>query len=208
MPSLAGMRVPVLSIVAVCLLTAVGASQTLDQKLMAINLLRNGPDTPFAEVEQRCGQLLQEYPAPEDQGKINYTLALVYAQTGQMFPDTTIVCCRKALGLPLSLDRRLKLYTWWGDAIQVANRGKRGADFASARRQAAVPYLEGIKAAIDAGLRAGTTAVPTVPIDSVRILGSGIDNEKRKADYERAVAATWEARRQSDQAQLRDVLAR
>ena len=151
----------------VLFLLAVGRAEgrTLGEKLWDIESLQNGKNTPFAEVEAMAGLLLKEYPAPEDQGRIYYQLALVYAQSGPVCEET-IRNAKAALDLPLGGAKRLQLYVYWGDAIQVRHAGARGNDLMAARKEAAEIYLRGLKECVD----------HKVPKDKPAVEASGFGN--------------------------------
>ena len=129
-------------------LPGVAGAQTLDRALSEMDGLRAGRETPFGEVERRAQELLLQYAKPADQGRICWQVADVYAQSGQVRPDATIAWAKKALQFPIGPARRLELYMAWGHAVQVKHAGVRGEQLAAARREAIVPYLEGLREAL------------------------------------------------------------
>ena len=129
-------------------LSGVAGAQTLDEALSEMDALRAGRETPFVEVETRAQELLEQYTKPHEQGKICWQVADVFAQSGQVRPDATIAWVKKALRFPLEPAKRLELYVAWGHAIQVKHAGVRGEQLAAARREAVVPYLEGLREAL------------------------------------------------------------
>jgi len=124
---------------------SIGNADTLEKELNEVNKLRNSEKTPFEQAENMCNELLEKYTEPEEQARIYYQLAVVYSQSGQKKPDKIIEFSKKALELPLDPIERLKLYVWWGDAIQIAHRGARNQERVVARRKAVIPYLDGLK---------------------------------------------------------------
>ena len=131
------------------------------RKLNELDKLRNGAQTPFDEVEAIGAKLLIEYPTESEQARTYSVLAGVYATTGQRHPQKTIDYCRKALALPLDPDKCLILYSYWGDAVQFAHRGVQGNELAAVRREAVVPYLEGLKFTLDRGVPESLGPRPT-----------------------------------------------
>lgn len=116
----------------------------LEKELDELKKLHLGEKTPFEQAEKKCNELLEKYTEPEEQAMIYYHLAVVYSQSGQIKPDKTIEFSKKALEFPLDPIERLRIYIWWGDAIQIANGGVRGQDLVVARRKAVMPYLNGL----------------------------------------------------------------
>ncbi|MGA2796222.1 MAG: hypothetical protein ABSE63_01455 [Thermoguttaceae bacterium] len=124
------------------------AEDSLWQKLNELDRLRNGKNTPFEEVEKRGRELLAEYIKPEQQAQIYFHLTEIHGQSGMVNTDLVIQHAQKALALPVEPLQRLRLYVYWGDAIQISDLHKTIKDrkpFYEARRQAARPYLEGLK---------------------------------------------------------------
>lgn len=133
------------AIVALVLSGHSAAAATLDQQLRHVDLLRAGFDTPFDQVEARCNELLEEYTKPEEQAKIYFILAQVEGQSGMQRPEKLIEYVKKALALPLEPLKEVPLYIYWGAAAHAAGRRVRRQDMAATRRQAAIPYLQGLK---------------------------------------------------------------
>jgi len=125
--------------------TKVSMADELEDALRQVDNLRAGFDTPFDEVEKRCDALLQTYTAPEDQARIYYQLARVGAQSGLQRPAKAIEYVEKALDLPVDREGRVQLYMYWGCAIEVDHRGVLGEALRRARKQAAIPYLQGLR---------------------------------------------------------------
>jgi len=106
--------------------------------------MRSGKKTPTEKVEGRGGELLEEHPSPEEQGRIHYQLAHVHAQSAQKDPELVIEHAQRALGFPLDPALRLRAYVYWGDAVRILH-GRKKAPYAEGRRLAARVYLEGLK---------------------------------------------------------------
>lgn len=117
----------------------------LDAYLHQVDAMRAGEDTPFGKVEAECQRLLENYKIPEEQGRIFFMMAHVYAQTGHVRPEQSIKWAKKALEYPLDPEDKQLAYVYWGDAIQLSHRGVRGKQLAVVRREAVVPYLQGLK---------------------------------------------------------------
>lgn len=192
--------------VTVFLSSMVGA-ETLDEQLWKTEELRKGRDTPFEEVEKICQSLLQEYTTPEEHGRIYYQLAHVYAQSGLVKPDKTIQYAEKALGYPLESVKRLRLYLYWGDAIQVTHAGVRGKQLVAARKEAVMPYLMGLKETLGHGLSEKRPELPVL-VDRQRYSGPPDTEEYHKARrmVEQQVQARKLAKQQYHMFELRDSL--
>lgn len=135
-------------------------AETLLKKINEIDKLRSGFSTPFDEVEKRCNELLEEYPDPNDQGKIYFELVQVEGQSGFQRPAKILEFINKALECPQEPLKKTRLYIYWGDAIQVANRGVHNQELIVARHEAAIPYLLGLKETLKYNLPEKKPVVP------------------------------------------------
>ncbi len=125
----------------------VQAGEPLQQELAKLDSLRKGPNTPFTVVESRAEQLLKDYPAAEDQGRVYYQLAHTYAQGGISIRENAqraIAYSKKALEYPLAPAARLRLFVYWGDALRWVDPKQ---PFTERRRAAVAVYLMGFKEA-------------------------------------------------------------
>jgi hypothetical protein len=160
-------------------------AQDLQSDLRRLDGLRRGKSTPFDKVEQLGAELLKKYAAPRDQGLINYQLCHVYAQSGQARPEQTIAHAKKALQYPLEPLQKLMLYTYWGDAEQVADRKKPHQE---RRKPAAAAYLQGLQEARKLNLpdslppRPASPKVDVEPTDP-RFLKLMLQHEKEMEAY-------------------------
>jgi len=136
------------NIIALLLLGSFASATTLDQELYEVDQLRAGFATPFDEVERRCNDLLQRYTKPKDQAKIYFELAQVEGQSGMQRPEKLIEYVKKALELPIDPSKKVRLYSYWGDAIQTSHRGVHNEELVAARREAVMPYLRGLRETI------------------------------------------------------------
>jgi hypothetical protein len=139
-------------------------AMTLEEELYEVDKLRAGFDTPFEEVEKRCAALLERYKSPEEHAKIYFQLAQVEGQSGLQHPKRLINYIEKALALPLEPAKRVRLYIYWGDVLQVAHRGVRGAELAAARREAVMPYLHGLKELVQYDLPEAKPELPGIMV--------------------------------------------
>lgn len=136
------------------LLAFVGIAQgqeSLEDQLGRLDEMRAGAQTPFEEVEQRSQELLQKYEAEEEQGLIYYQLAHMYAQSGMSDEGRARETRRyaaKALEYPLIAEKRLRMYIYLGDGLQLTDRTE---PFPVRRRRAAEAYLKGLKEALLCG---------------------------------------------------------
>jgi hypothetical protein len=123
------------------------ADETLDQALGALDRLRKGWATSLEDVERLGQQMLKDYSAAEDQGRIYYQLAHTHAQTGitiKAKAERVIEYAQKGLACPLDPVRRLRLYSYWASALQVGDRSK---PLTETRKPAAIVLLNGLKEA-------------------------------------------------------------
>ena len=185
---------------------SIGIAKTLEEELSDVDQLRAGFDTPFDEVEKRCYVLLQKYTEPEEQGKIYFELAQVEGQSGLQRPDKAIEYVKKALELPIDPLKKVRLYIYWGDAIQTANRGVHNQELIVARRKAALPYLEGLKETLQYNL---PEVKPDLPgVGRYRYHGPTDTEEYREMihEHQKQVEAREKAEFQREMIEYRDVL--
>jgi len=146
------MRALVAMIVGGCILGSllgpvcvVRSAESVDKELGALERLRKGKETPFAEVEDRAKRALEDHPSREDQGQVYYQIAHTYAQSGisvKERAEKVVEYSKKGLEYPLDPIRRLHLWEYWGDGLQFAGPAE---SFAERRKAAAVAYLKGLK---------------------------------------------------------------
>jgi hypothetical protein len=175
--------------------------QDLQAELYKLDRLRKGKQSPLEVVEQQAAELLKKYTALKDQGQIYYQLAHIYAQSGQIQPQQTIAHAMKALELPLEPVQKLKLYTYWGDALR---RVHQKSPIAERRRQAAVPYLEGLREAGRYNLPEKAPELPKPPKTDLKPTDPGFIELFRK--YQEEVKARELPPFQKDMMKHRDVL--
>lgn len=160
--------------------------------------MRAGFGTPFEEVEKRCNELLKEYTEPEDHGKIYFELVQVEGQSGFQRPDKILDYIAKALECPQEPLKKVRLYIYWGDAIQTANRGVRGQQLLAPRRKAAMAYLNGLKETLQHDLPEVKPDIPLAgfityagPPDSEESRKFKLENEKQVACSEVSMVSAW-----------------
>lgn len=193
-------------ILSLLLLVCVVSAETLEQELYEVDQLRAGFDTPFEEVEKRCNELLQRYTKPEEQGKIYFELAQVEGQSGLQRPSKAIEYAKKALELPQDPSRKVRLYGYWGSAIEVAHRGTHDEEMAKGRREAVIPYLQGLRQLQQKNL---PKVKPDLPGVGKYDYSGPTDSElyrKLKRKNEEQLEARKLAKFQRDMIQHRDIL--
>jgi len=124
------------------------AQDALQQKLSELDKIRGKKNIPYDEVEKRGKELLAEYTAPEDQGRIYYELTQIHGQTGMVHADLVVQHAQKALTLAVDPFQRFRLYVYWGVSIFIGNIHKpreQQKPLYEVRRVAVRPYLEGLK---------------------------------------------------------------
>jgi hypothetical protein len=173
----------------------------LKQDLARLAVLRKGRDTPLRRVDELGQELLKKYPGPKEQGAIYYQLAHIHAQSGVREPDRIIEYARKALDFPLEPSQRMRLYVYRGDAIQVKQAR---SPVATWRKEAALPYLQGLKGTLRYRLPEIPPELPIVAAYDVD--GPPAEVEKFRQEHERAVASYQEAEFQRDMIRHRNVL--
>lgn len=125
-------------------------ADTLSNELRELDQMRNGKRTLVDKVELRGKELLREHASPEEQGQIYYHLADINGQSGMVHPELVIEYAQHALTFPIEPAQRLRLFTYWGDALMIGNQHtaiESRKPFPEIRKMAAVPYLEGLKEA-------------------------------------------------------------
>jgi hypothetical protein len=159
---------------------SISIAETLEQKLYDVDKLRAGLKTPFDEVDKRCNELLQEYTEPNEQGKIYFELVQVEGQSGFQRPEKILEFINKALSFPQEPLKKIRLYAYWGDALQVSKRGVVNQEMMAARREAAIPYLQGLKETLQYNL---PEKKPEIPM-GIFINVTTSDENKREVEAE------------------------
>ena len=121
---------------------------TLSAKLDELDKIRGEKTIPYDEVEKRGKELLAQYTAPEDQGRIYCELVEIHANTGMIHADLVVQYAQKALALSVDPFQRFRLYGAWGGAIEIGNIHKpreQQKPLYEIRKVAVRPYLEGLK---------------------------------------------------------------
>lgn len=117
----------------------------LDQELEVLNDMRKGHETDFNAVDRMAAELLKRYDAPEDQAKIYNQLIIIDGNTGMQRPEKLFEYAQKALSLPLRTEDRQRVHMYWGNAIEIKNRGATGQELAVVRKEAVGHYMTAIK---------------------------------------------------------------
>lgn len=139
-----------LAVVAGCLLAClcfevIANAAELDRSLakIGLKLISQSPDLNALETEYL--KLLEMYKLPEEQGKIYYALAHMYAQHGEQYTPKVAEYCERALKFPLEPIEAIRMYVYWGDALWTKYRDAPAEEFVGARLQIASLYLNGFK---------------------------------------------------------------
>lgn len=191
-------------ILVLLLLAQLADGKTLEEELYEVDQLRAGFDTPFDEVENRCNELLKEYTEPEEHGKIYYELTKVEGQSGFQRPAKAIEYAKKALELPQDPWKKVRLYIYWGDTIQIANRGVHNQKLVAARRKAALPYLYGLKETLQYDIPEVKPDLPRV--DRFQAHPGTMQYQRLMQKHKEQVKAREKARFQRAMIQHRDIL--
>jgi WD40 repeat protein len=116
--------------------------QPLAGDMLELKKYWKGMKSDYAAIDTVGRELLAKYADPKDQAEIYFNLAYSYMQGNSVRPDTILEYGKKALELPLPLNRRMELCRFMGIAAYSAKRGGGGAERA---RAAADYYLTGIE---------------------------------------------------------------
>lgn len=191
----------IISVVHWCIIPTIAWSETSDAlraELKALDSLRRGRKTPFAEAEKRAAELLKKYPEPADQGQIYFTLVQVYGQSAGS-PERIIYYAKKALQLPLLPQQQSRLHTYWGDAIFVLDPSKPRPE---RRREAATVFLAGMIALRKLDLPEKAPDIPAVELQDF----PGENVQQAEERNKREMAAVEEARFLRTMVRQRDIL--
>jgi hypothetical protein len=126
--------------------------------------------------------------------------------SGQLNPEKTIEYAKRALDGQLEATKRLQLFIYWGDALQVAHAGAEGQALMAARREAVVPYLMGLREAAGGGLPELPPPVPRGGLTGSLEPGTPEGESRLRADGAEALAAREKAKMQGRLIQQRDAL--
>ncbi len=173
----------------------------LRTELYRLDRLRKGRDTPFDQLEDLGGKLLEKFPGPKERGQVYYWMAHVYAQSGLVRPEKVVEHAKKALELPLEPLQAPRLYVYWGDALRVAGAKE---PLATRRKHSAVVYLAGLREVMRYPLPAKAPMLPGIERSSRGDKRSAKESES----LQRQVAAREFAEFQGVMVQHRDVLVR
>ena len=128
----------------------------------------------------------------------------MHGQSGMRYPEKLIGYVKEALQCPLDPVKELRLYIYWGDALQIAHRGARGEELAAARREVVVPYLQGLKKALRYDL---PETAPDLPgVGRYQVDGPPEVLREFADEHAKQVAARKKAEFQRDMIMHRDVL--
>jgi RNA polymerase sigma-70 factor (ECF subfamily) len=140
--------------------------ETLQQALLKLDAMRNGPKVDYPAVEKRGQELLARWTQPEDQARIYFMLAHVYGQTG-IDRNFSPVMKYARLALPNERDpvQRARLFMYLGCAATIdPDAGLR--DLPVKRRRATAAYLEGYKEVLALKLPEKVPELPQRAVDN------------------------------------------
>ena len=178
-----------------------GQAPPLSRELARMYATRPKGSPPFYEVEVKAGRLAEEYTTPAEQGRIYAMVTHVYGQSG--ISPRTIHWAKKALEYPLDPRLKLRMYVYWGDATYLKNSREIRQGVGLAKREAALPYLLGIREALQYSLPDAKPELPAVGLFTVDPPDPALELKHRKQVQARVVALFVQ-----DMIELRDVLMR
>ena len=170
-----------------------------------LEAMRAGEKTPFALVESSAAEVLQLPLTAEEKAELYFELAHIYAQSGHRYPHKTAEYAEKALGLPLDPVRQLRLYLYWGDALQVSEGKVQAEALVRVRKRALMPYIKGLKIST---LYELPLKAPNLPVVS-RLDDDGTDipeNHEARTLHQQQMEARKHARFQIDMIECRNIL--
>lgn len=176
------------------------SSGDLARTLSELDTRRNGKLTPFREMENRIGELLQQYLDPTQQSDIYFQLIKIYAESFDEHHLKIRKCAEESLKSQADPVKRARLYIYLGNSFEGDSEA---GGFSSQRRLAATAYLRGYKELLAMKLPKESPPIPGV--EKMRIMDESdreqvIEIEKRREEQQRAreeaskVAALIEAR--------------
>lgn len=174
--------------------------QNLAAALTKLDELRKGRETPLATVDERGARLLKDYSSLGDRGRIYYQLAHVHAQSGLRRPEKVIEYTKKALEYPLDTDHKLRLYVYWGDALQVTT----DHPLVVRRKAAATAYLDGLAEVLKYKLPEKAPELP--PVFIFDAVGDDPQAEQLRQRHKQAVEVRKQAEFQREMIGHREVL--
>ena len=170
-------------------------------ELQNLSHLRKGVKTDFSKVNSITESMLKRYTDPKDQGQIYFVAAHIYAQAGGTRPADVIQFATKAIECPLDPSQRLRLYVYWGDALQLLGKEKR---FSEKRQKAVIPYLNAYREILKYDLPLKAPELPGV--FAYDVSGDGPLVEAFKKKHMEAVLARKKAEVQIEMIQHRNVI--
>jgi hypothetical protein len=191
-----------------CVVANYAAAQVTEEELHnKLDVLCAGRDTPAAEVEAQGQALLQRHSDGDSQGRICFRMALVFGVSGPV-ADKTAEYAQKALACPVKPEERLTMYCYWGDALQVTRGPVAGNNLPPVRREAVMPYLQGLKETLKYNLPDDPPKIPGggtfINFEGAGPIPEGIQRARR-AEEARAKAAE-NVRWQVDMIERRETL--
>lgn len=169
----------------------------LTHALHALDGMRRGRDTPFADVVRRGEELLAAYPEPADRGRIAAMVAHVHGQSG--VPPETAAWALRALKLPLEPGLRLRMYEYVYSATLLHQVGPADRSKSEGRRALLRPAIYGLCEALRYDL-------PSVAHELPNIVLPADDSPESRRIHRRQVQARRVAEFAREMVKNRDIL--
>ena len=178
-------------------------ADVVEQRLRDVGrAVRRGEETDTASAEQQYLQLLDEFEAPEDVGKIYAEISRMYCDAGLVDnanADGAVNYGEKALEYPLEPYKEMHVYIHIGDALNVRDGGASGDEFARARRDIVRPYLEAFRIALDNDVPEERVPLPVMGAYEGFVVGDSPESQRLRREQqereEQHLAAREEAKR-------------
>ncbi len=172
---------------------------TLRRRLNEIYASRTGAEGDMERIEAATLRLLEGPRLPEQRGMIFASLVRAYANSKEKQPAKMAHYCMEALKHPLDLVGKLRMYSYWVDAIiMLAGEVRDPEEFATLRRRAMSPCLDGLRLVLE-NQSAGNYG-PLPAVSRFHYIGSTSDpgyQEMRKR-HEKQMAARKKAELQNE----------
>ena len=125
--------------------------RSLLEQIVVLEANRVTPDDTFEGVGRRYDALLAEHVDPVERGIISASKLRRYSSYGERRLEVVIEYAHDALAYPLEPDVAMNVWLRLGDALWRKGCRDTEKDEVTARREAAVAYLQGIRVAIEHG---------------------------------------------------------
>ena len=156
----------------------------LQRQIFAITEKMRTNATSMSSMETEYLKLLESFTAPTEKGVIYDALATMHARNVSAYANKTIEYCSKALQCPLDLVSEIRLYTYWGNALELRKPDGGKGESSMTAPEVVRPYLLGLRLVLQN--QTTTTNVVTQGVDKYEIPSGapGYDEVRRHHDIQ------------------------